>query len=312
MIEEMEDFVKDLVYMAPKKECNMLRNLKRALITALLLLTAANAATLAVLEITIESDEEIELTVNETKFLSDELRRQAVRLLPKDYSVLTREKIISLIPENAENLSTAIDIGKAIKSDYVTRGSIDKLGGLFMLTVELYETSSGSILGEFVKEAADYKGLLDAIRENAPNLFAKLMPETAGEPQQAAYKAGLRLGAQMEAEVEQPASIPANVPSVPKKSKNSVWVAIGLDALGAAALGLGVYSYAKAKSYYKDCQDLLADVPNSNEHPDEYERRQSDFTAKYGKVQDAEKLRNIFYATGGALLSAGLAVHIWF
>jgi len=62
------------------------------LLTALLLLTAAaNATTLAVLEITIANDE-VDLTVDQTKFLSDELRRQAMRLLPKDYSVLTREK----------------------------------------------------------------------------------------------------------------------------------------------------------------------------------------------------------------------------
>jgi len=282
------------------------------LLTALLLLTAtANAATLAVLEITIESDEEIELTVNETKFLSDELRRQAVRLLPKDYSVLTREKIIALIPENAENLSTAVGIGTAIKSEYVTRGFIDKLGSLLMLTVELYETSSGNILGDFVKEAADYKGLLDAVRENAPNLFAKLMPETVSEPPPPAYKAGLQLGAQMEAKSEQQ-PIPANVPAVPKKSKNSIWVAIGLDAIGAAALGLGVYNYSRARGYYKDCEELLKDVPNSNQKPDEYEKREHDFAAKYKEMQDAQMLRNIFYATGGALLSAGIAVHIWF
>ena len=282
------------------------------LLTALLLLAAAaNAATLAVLEITIESDEEIELTVNETKFLSDELRRQAVRLLPKDYSVLTREKIISLIPENAENLNTAIGIGTAIKSEYVTRGFIDKLGNLFALTVELYETSSGNLLGDFVKESADSTGLLDAIRENSPTLFAKLVPETVSEPPPPAYKAGLQLGAQMEAKSEQQ-PIPANVPAVPEKSKNSIWVAIGLDVLGTAALGLGVYNYSRARGYYKDCEELLKDVPNSNQKPDEYEKREHDFAAKYKEMQDAQMLRNIFYATGGALLSAGIAVHIWF
>jgi len=180
-----------------------------------------------------------------------------------------------------------------------------------MLTVELYETSSGNILGDFVKEAADYKGLLDAIRENAPNLFAKLMPETVSEPPPPAYKAGLQLGAQMEAKSEQQ-PIPANVPAEPKKSKNSIWVAIGLDALGAAALGLGVYNYSKARGYYKECEELLKDVPNSNQKPDEYEKRESDFAAKYKEMQDAQMLRNIFYATGGALLSAGIAVHIWF
>jgi len=45
--------------------------------------------------------------------------------------------------------------------------------------VEIYETKSGNLLGDFVKESMNYKGLLDAIRENAPDLFAKITPETA-------------------------------------------------------------------------------------------------------------------------------------
>jgi len=286
------------------------------LLAIMLLLSAANAATLAVLEITLATDDdEIGLTVNETRFLTDELRRQAIRILPKDYSVLTREKIISLVPQTAENLNSVIDIGMVIKSDYVTHGLIGKLGNLFTLTIELYETSSGNLLGDFVKESTDLKGLLDAIRENAPNLFTKLIPETVSEPQQPTYKAGLRLGVQPETanDTQSVATpIPTNIPAEPKKSKTSFWVAIGLDALGAAALGLGVYNYSKAKSYYKDSQDLLKDVPNSNKYPEEYEKRESDFAAKYKKMQDTQMLRNIFYATGGALLSAGLAVHIWF
>jgi len=279
------------------KKVNMFSNLKRTLITALLCLTAtANAATIAVLEITIANDD-VDLTVDQTKFLTDELRRQAMRLLPKEHSILTREKILSLIPETAENLNSVIDIGLVIKSDYITRGSIDKLEDLFTLTVELYETSSGSLLGDFIKEAASYKELLDAIRENAPDLFAKITPpsaiatpETVNEPQPT-----------------QP--IPTNIPSEPKRSRASFWVGIGLDALGAAAVGLGVYSNTKMKDYYKDSENLLKDIPKE---PVGYAKRQGEFAAKYKKAHDTEKLRNVFYATGGALLLGGVAVHIWF
>jgi len=100
------------------------------LATLLLLLSTANAATIAVLEITIASDDEIDFTIDETKFLTDELRRQATWFLPNDYSILTREKIISLAQQTTENLNTVLDIGRAIKSDYVTQGSISKLGGI--------------------------------------------------------------------------------------------------------------------------------------------------------------------------------------
>jgi hypothetical protein len=258
----------------------MLKNLKYILIAALLCLATASAATIAVLEITVANNE-MDLTIEETRFLTDELRRQAVRLLPKGHSVLTREKIISLAPENAENLTSVIDIGIAIKSDYVTRNFIGKLGNLFTLTVELYETSSGNLLGDFAKESTDMKGLLDAIRENSPDLFAKIPPP--------------------------PIEIPTNIPAWQKK--NSVWVAIGLDVLGATAVGLGIYNNSKSNDYYRESKKLLDEGAEKQE---QYQGKKGAFDAKYKKSQNAETARNIFYATGGALLLGGIAVHIWF
>jgi hypothetical protein len=266
-----------------EKSLSMFRSLKHTLIAAMLCLTAANAATLAVLEITIASsddDDEIGLTVDQTKFLSDELRRQAIRVLPKNYSVLSREKIISLIPETAENLNSVVDIGMVIKSDYVTRGSISKLGDLLMLTVELYETSSGNLIGDFAKESRDYKGLLDAVRENSPDLFAKITSS---------------------------GSISTNISSEPYKT--SFWVAIGLDVLGATAIGLGVYNNATAGKYDDDNRKL-----KENMTLEEWKNPQTrkEFDDNEDKKKSAKTMRNIFYATGGALLLSGVAIHIWF
>jgi len=263
---------------------HLFRNLKYSLLAAMLCLTTANAVTLAVLEITIASndDEEIGLTVDETKFISDELRRQAIRILPKDYTVLSREKIISLIPETAENLNSVVDIGMVIKSDYVTRGYIGKVGNLLTLTVELYETASGSMIGDFVKEATDLKGFLEAIRENSPGLFSKIMSPTA-------------------------ASIPTNIPTESTKIKTSFWVAIGLDVLGATAIGLGVYKNSKAGDYHSKNEKLMEDV-----RPGTFNSMQKEFDDNEQKMKDAKMMRNIFYATGGALLLGGVAVHIWF
>jgi len=262
----------------------MFKNLKYTLITALLCLATANAATIAVLEITLASDEEMNLTIEETKFLSDELRRQATVLLPKDYSVLTREEIISLVPQTAENLSTAIDIGKAIKSDYVTQGFIGKLGDLFTLTVELYSTSNGKLLSYFTKETSDLKGLLDAIRENSPNLFAQ-----KGNG----------------------ATIPTNIPTE-SKIKTSFWVALGLDVLGGAAIGLGIYYNSVTNDYHSKSEKLLNNIPNPKQNPKEFLDREKEFNEKYNKAQNAKTSRNIFYATGSTLLLGGVAVHIWF
>ncbi|MDR2584474.1 MAG: hypothetical protein LBC75_13430 [Fibromonadaceae bacterium] len=259
--------------------------MKHTLLATILLLATANAATIAILEITLSSDEEMNLTVEETKFLTDELRRQATTLLPKEHNVLTREEIISRVPQTAENLSTAINIGRAIKSDYVTQGFIGKLGNLFTLTIEVYETSNGKLLSYFVKETPDLKGLLDAIRENSPTLFAKITQK------------------------EELTTIPTNIPTEPKKSKTSFWVAFSLDVLGAGALGLGIYNNAKSIDYYGKSKKLQEAIPKDKE---EYAKNQNAFKTEYDKVQKAEKARNIFYATGGALLLGGIAVHIWF
>jgi len=138
------------------------------------------------------------------------------------------------------------------------------------------------LAGDFVKESTDYKGLLEAIRENSPELFAK---------------------------IKSSASIPTNIPAEPKKTKTSFWVAVGLDALGVAALGFGIYNNSKAKNYYGDSESLMKNVPGKLE---QYTKRESEFRKKYKDAQDAEMMRNIFYATGGALLLGGVAVHIWF
>ncbi|MDR2593299.1 MAG: hypothetical protein LBC87_00815 [Fibromonadaceae bacterium] len=268
----------------------MFKNLKYTLITALLCLATANAATVAVLEITLASDEEMNLSIEETKFLTDELRRQATISLPKDYSVLTREEIISRVPQTTENLSTAVDIGRAIKSDYVTQGFIGKLGSLFTLTVELYETSSGKLLGYYTKENPDIKGLLGVISENSPTLFAKVTQK------------------------EEPAAISTNIP-VQSKIKNSFWIALGLDVLGGAAIGLGIYYNAKSKDYYKEADRLYNTAPtgkNDSEIKTNYEKNKKAYEDKQDEMKSAEMTRNILYATGGALLLSGISVHIWF
>jgi len=275
------------IVFAASRIINMFKNLKCTLITALLCLATANAATVAVLEITIASNEETNLTVEETKFLTDELRRQATIILPKDYSVWTREEIISRVPQNAQNLSTAIDIGRAINSDYVTQGFIGKLGSSFTLTIELYETSSGKLLGYYTKETPDIKGLLDAIRENSPTLFAKVTQK------------------------EEPAAISTNIPTQ-SKTKTSFWVALGLDVLGGAAIGLGIYYNSKAGKYYDETENLSNRDKTKPRNETEYKNNKIAYEAKQDEMKSAEITRNIFYATGGALLLGGISVHIWF
>jgi len=276
----------------------MFTTLKQTLTATILFLATANAANIvAVLEI-IPSGDDINLSISEYRHLTDELRTRARETLSSTYTILTRDNIFQLLPpdeKEAECLaeSCAVDIGRAIGAEYVTQGTIGKFEGMLTLTVELYESMNGNMLGSFVTESKNASGLLSTIREKAPALFAKIQ-----QPMRFTIPDNIP-----------PSNIPTNIPPAaePQKGGGSFWVALGLDVLGAAAIGLGVYNNAKANDYYSESEKILKNVP-----PLQYAKKQSEFNSKYKKVQSAETMRNVFYATGGALLVGGIAVHIWF
>jgi len=151
------------------------------ILSILLLLStfAHSTAILAVLEITPSSEVE-ELTISEFRLLSDELRRQAVNILPaKDFTVLTRDGIIALIPsdeEEAECLaqSCAVDIGRAIGVEYISNGRVAKFAGKLSLTVELYETMGGRLIGSFLTYGTSVEGLMETIKAESPAMFEKM------------------------------------------------------------------------------------------------------------------------------------------
>jgi hypothetical protein len=158
------------------------RNLHIGVVSLILLLLSAfahSSAVLAVLEI-IPSEVEEELTINELRLLSDELRRQAVNILPaNEFNVLTRDGLIALIPadeKEAECLaqSCAVDIGRAIGAEYISSGRIAKFAGKLSLTVELYETMGGRLLGSFLTYGTDIIGLMETIRAESPAMFEKV------------------------------------------------------------------------------------------------------------------------------------------
>jgi len=268
--------------------------MKKHLISTFLFLAAtAFAANIAVLEITIsdvpeEEGEAAELTVQETKFLTDELRRQAATVVQKEHTVLTREQIIDLIPEKAE-LNSALDICRAIKSSFVTNSSINKLGNLFTLKVELFECEKGTLLGDFTGESQDLKGLMDVIRGNTPKLFKKLVKEEETKPEP--LKVTVELQNTPSANIEQ-------------KSKTTTWVAIGFDALGVIGLGIGIYNHVNATNRYDRYSKFQPEKDDNDE--------KAKYKALYRKVEDAQTARNISLTVGSVLLLSGITIHILF
>jgi hypothetical protein len=268
--------------------------------TVLLLFCAAASAAkiLAVLEITPKTDD-VEMSISEFQHLTDELRTRARESLPESYTILTRDNIIQLLPPDEDEREClaegcAVEIGRAIGAEYVTQGVVGKFGDDLTLTVELYESMSGNMLSSFVMESDNIKGLLNSIREKAPGLFAKL-----SEP-----KKELRIEEKPQPLVPSPQS---------QKFRTSTWVAIGLDVLGAAVLGFGIYKQVEGSKLYSDYEKEFkvgSDAsPRSFEELQDLERRQK---AALDKSNDARKMGSVSIIAGGVLLVSGVMVHVWF
>jgi len=263
----------------------------KTIILALLLaaITAYSANTLAVLEIIPKSEIE-SISIAEMRHLTDELRKQAVLALPNEgYAVLTRDNIFALLPPDEEEArclaeSCAVDIGRAIGAEYISQGSLGKFGNEYSVSIELYETMSGKLLGSIVMESPDVKGLLTAIREQAPALFARI-----------------KTIANLKIENQKLGNSPLSAPPLPtKKINTSTWIAISLDVLGAVAFGFGIYQHIQRDKLYKEYEDMPKGLP----------RKEYDSALK--KANDAQDFRDIGFITGGVLLGAGITVHIWF
>ena len=269
-------------------------------IAILLLLSAFahSAAVLAVLEIIPSSGEVEELTISEFRLLSDELRRQAVNILPaNEFNILTRDGIIALIPADEEEAaclaeSCAVEIGRAIGVEYISTGRIAKFAGKLSLTVELYETMGGRLLGSFLTYGTDIMGLMETIKAESPAMFEKM---------KAHYFVGKEnLVKAVSDDFKKAANVETGIKSDGSSSGLPKWVAVGLDVLGAGAIGFGIYQNSQAVSRKKDYKDIPQSSP------------QGDFNSAYKKVESSRDMRNIGYIAGGVLLLCGVSVHIFF
>jgi TolB-like protein len=249
---------------------------------------------LAVLELLPNASVAESIRIEESRHLTDELRRQAVMNLPKgEYSVLTRDNIIALMPpdeKEAECLaeSCAIEIGRAIGVEYITQGVIGRFGSRLTISVELYETMSGKLLSSIVFESDDIDGLLAAIRSDAKPLFHGILDSHPVVPAPIAVQPPNQAVSDMPAKPVAPVS--GGGIGVPQ------WAGIGLAAAG---IGMGIYGFLQNSQYNK----LYKDYQGATE---------SDTNAKWKKAEDASKRRNIGYIIGSALLAGGVAVYFVF
>jgi hypothetical protein len=101
-------------------------------------------------DIDVRSGAAAEITPAEVTLITAELRREAVKNLPRGtYNVMTTETVMAqgsatLIECHEENC--VIALGSKIGADYIVRGTISKFQTLFTLTVDIYETEDGNLV----------------------------------------------------------------------------------------------------------------------------------------------------------------------
>ncbi|GBU20993.1 hypothetical protein R80B4_00880 [Fibrobacteres bacterium R8-0-B4] len=123
---------------------------------ALFALTAATPALalkyVAVVETGIDeaSGASADLTPAEVRLITAELRREAVKNLPRDkYNVITAETVQSMggaVLEECAEENCVITLGSKIGADYIVRGIISKFKDELTLSVEIYETNDGTLM----------------------------------------------------------------------------------------------------------------------------------------------------------------------
>jgi len=285
-----------------------LRRHKEILFILLFLSAVAHTAILAVLDV-VPSSEVEELTISEYRLLSDELRRQAVNILPaKEFTVLTRDGIISLLPPDEEEAeciaeSCTVDIGRAIGAEYISAGQIAKFAGKLSLTVELYETMGGRLIGSFLTYGTGIEGLMETIKTEGPIMFEKMETHYFANNKKLEAAESIDSAKIEKPEAEKPKvaeSIETGIKNEGASYRLPKWVAVGLDVLGAGAIGFGIYQDRQMVSRKKKYDGIREGSP------------QDYFDSAFGKVEHSQDMRNASYIAGVILLASGVSVHIFF
>jgi hypothetical protein len=206
--------------------------------------------------------------------LTDKVREIASKTLPQSTFILLRQDaVIKAIGEEdlfrACKEGTCIgELAKKANADYGARCDVFKMDDILALKFELYSVEEEAILETFTDYGVkDFMGMLAVLDERVPGAFGKIKIETG-------------------------------IAEANEKKKGNLWLAVGLDLLGAAAVGFGIWQNSEAGKLLKDYRAL--------DKPDD------DYKGARESAESAAAKRNIGYAIGGVLLAAGAGVHIWF
>jgi len=272
------------------------------------------------------------LSSDENELLTDKMREAALKVLPVNKFTLLKQDVVvkrlggmeTYIKECSET-SCIVSLGKKAQVDYVAQCRVGKLGNKLRITVELYEVSTGGLLGMFSDVSEDFDKLPPLMDKHVPDVFMNITvprqeasaapvppvapvadttaPPSAEKKDSTGLESATAFEKAIEAELastKAPEKIDPQVKTEESRIlslSKSFWVALALDIAGAALI---TYGYLKDK----EVVDMHDEYRSLGE--------QSDFGDAWQKIDDAQTMRNTSYIVGGTFLAAGVGIHIWF
>jgi hypothetical protein len=178
-----------------------------------------------------------EITPAEVRLMTAELRREAVRNLPRGkYNIMTSETVQSqgsATLEACAEENCVITLGSTIGADYIVRGIISKLRVRFTLSVEMYETVDGNLVASSDPVRSDnIEELVEKAAASCASIYRKF-----ASAQSAVSKPPAAVADTAE---EAPEKKAAPKPKPKPREKPRMWLSCGAGAFYAGDYGGGL------------------------------------------------------------------------
>jgi len=128
-----------------------------------------------------EDDGDSQIEITDLNYLTVKLREIAVKILPKDnYSIMTAQSIIDKLGSRAnaqkicKEAQCLAEIGRRVNADYIGQARLGRFGSNLTISMELYNSGSGTLINSFTGEAKSISGLLAVLNDEAPAMFRKM------------------------------------------------------------------------------------------------------------------------------------------
>jgi len=129
-----------------------------------------------------EDDGDSPLEYTNLTYLTGRLREIALKTLPENkYLLMTAQSIIDKLGSKEKALQACkeaqclAEIGRRVSADYVCQARLGRFGDNLTISMELYHSAKGNLIGSFTGKAKDVLGLEAVIDEKAPSLFDKIL-----------------------------------------------------------------------------------------------------------------------------------------